>query len=68
MSDDRRCFSSTTAGTLTVRCEREFGHGGAHTATVDDMEIDPDFTYVVSWWPTEKSRAAVSPADTTEAG
>ena len=37
---------------VTVRCEREYGHGGAHTATVDDVAIDPDFTYVISWWPT----------------
>ncbi len=40
---------------MTVQCEREFGHGGAHTATIDDPETDPDFTYVVSWWPKENA-------------
>lgn len=32
---------------VTVRCEREYGHGGAHTA----ITADTDFHYVISWWP-----------------
>lgn len=42
---------------FTVQCEREHGHGGAHTATIDDAEYDPNFTYVVSWWPRPKDAA-----------
>lgn len=36
-----------------IRCEREHGHGGAHTATIDDPATDPYYKYVVSWWPRE---------------
>jgi hypothetical protein len=56
MSGDQLTCTATKESLvgLSVQCEREFGHGGAHTATVDDPEIDADFTYVISWWPKEK--------------
>jgi hypothetical protein len=36
---------------VTVRCEREYAHGGLHTATFDDTAIDPHFMYAISWGP-----------------
>lgn len=41
-----------------VSCDREHGHGGVHTATIDE-EHDP-CVYKVSWWPRE-----VTPAHST---
>ena len=40
-------------------CELERGHDGKHRATIDDTAIDPDFTYVVSWWPTPQPAEVV---------
>lgn len=50
---ERQCESTQEAIGTLIQCEREHGHGGAHTATVDDLERDPLYTYVVSWWPRE---------------
>jgi hypothetical protein len=42
------CAASCEAAGRLV-CEREHGHGGAHTGTIDDQD-DP-YLYKVSWWP-----------------
>jgi hypothetical protein len=57
-SPEGRCDSTQEALRDTiVQCEREYGHGGAHTATIDDPALDPLYTYVVSWWPKEQADA-----------
>ena len=50
-----RCDSLNEVAGIPVRCELPHAHGGAHRAEIDDTDIDPDFRYVVSWWPTEKT-------------
>ena len=49
---DERC-ESTSEIIVKVRCEREKGHGGAHTAKLGNIAGDP-YDYVVSWWPAPK--------------
>jgi len=48
-----RCCAATEIGGRLIPCEREHGHGGAHTARVDDPG-DP-YTYVVSWFPSNST-------------
>lgn len=53
-----RCDETVDLKGLTVRCEREHAHGGSHRATIDDKAVDPDYAYVVSWWPTPAEKPA----------
>lgn len=62
---EARCGRVHDVAGFVIRCEREHGHGGAHRAEIDDAEYDPDYTYVVSWWPHDTAAAGVA-ADTEE--
>lgn len=51
------CDSVSEASGHVVQCEREFAHGGAHTATLD-IDGDP-YVYRLSWWPTQQKYVEV---------